>query len=258
MFDYLRKNKTATQIDIKAHLKPLGFDLTINYIHTILKGWGFSRKKNKIKPWTKFKRENVISYVHFLVEVKKIPWGNLKFMDESTFKSRSFHRDYVYGPKGEIQHDVSGNYADLSDGETYTVSLMTTLSGNGISPFVMHMKEGTNCQWDFLQYIADLILGGHLGLNDVLVCDNCGIHCASASSEELFSLLDAAGVRLIFLPPYSPELNPCELIFGGVKNYLKTNRGKDKFDKEVLFAFSQVSMYSVYLDYFTCLWSDIL
>ena len=53
----------------------------------------------------------------------------------------------------------------------------------------------------------------------VAVMDNCSIHHAD-SVKELFR---QAGVLLIFLPPYSPDLNPIELAFTKVKRYLKEN-----------------------------------
>ena len=47
----------------------------------------------------------------------------------------------------------------------------------------------------------------------VAVMDNCSIHHAD-SVKELFRQV---GVLLIFLPPYSPDLNPIELAFAKVK-----------------------------------------
>lgn len=43
-----------------------------------------------------------------------------------------------------------------------------------------------------------------------LVMDNCSIH----KSDALAEVVEAAGCRLLFLPPYSPDLNPIENTFG--------------------------------------------
>ena len=88
--------------------------------------------------------------------------------------------------------------------------------------------------------------------------DNCSIHGAADTLRALFDLVEVAGIRLIYLPPYSPELNPCELVFASVKNYLRANRGKDNFDKEILFALSQQTHASVASMYFDCIWLDFL
>ena len=53
--------------------------------------------------------------------------------------------------------------------------------------------------------------------NSILVLDNCSIHYI----EETLSLLRTSGIFVIFLPPYSPDLNPIELTFSYVKQYLQ-------------------------------------
>ena len=55
----------------------------------------------------------------------------------------------------------------------------------------------------------------------VAVMDNCSIHHADSVKK----LFQQAGILLIFLPPYSPDLNPIviELAFAKVKRYLKEN-----------------------------------
>ena len=51
----------------------------------------------------------------------------------------------------------------------------------------------------------------------IVVMDNCSIHHVA----DVKSLLEDAGILLIHLPPYSPDLNPIEEAFGYVKGYLK-------------------------------------
>ena len=47
--------------------------------------------------------------------------------------------------------------------------------------------------------------------------DNYSVHHV----QEVKDLLDSAGIIVIFLPPYSPDLNPIESAFSSVKYYLK-------------------------------------
>ena len=35
-------------------------------------------------------------------------------------------------------------------------------------------------------------------------------------------------IRMLFLPTYSPELNPCELVFSQVKRYIRAHRNSDE------------------------------
>jgi len=67
------------------------------------------------------------------------------------------------------------------------------------------------------------------------------------------TLLNTFNVQLRFLPTYSPELNPCELVFAEVKGWLRHRRGSDPFWFEILKAFQQVSFQNVLNYYFKCL-----
>ena len=57
----------------------------------------------------------------------------------------------------------------------------------------------------FKRYLETDLLP-HLNGNSILVMDNMKSHHAKAVKE----LLDSSGVRYIYLPPYSPDLNPFE------------------------------------------------
>jgi len=195
--------------------------------------------------------------MEFLHEVKKIPWSSLKFLDESSFNSRDIHRSHSYAPKGKPAYCIDSEPLRSVDAENYTVLMMVSLADKD-APLVLHMREKTNDQWDFLEFLIYLVEHGHLSKGDTLVLDNCAIHAATESSESVFSLLDAADVKLVFLPTYSPELNPCELVFADVKKHLCYNRTGDKFDREILFAFSTISALDLYLMYYECVWRDFL
>ena len=56
--------------------------------------------------------------------------------------------------------------------------------------------------------------------NSILILDNCSIHHV----EETLSLLQNSGIFVIFLPPYSPDLNPIELTFSYIKQYLQEHQ----------------------------------
>ena len=53
--------------------------------------------------------------------------------------------------------------------------------------------------------------------HSVLILDNCSIH----HIVEVKDLLHQAGILVLFLPPYSPDLNPIEEAFNYIKAYLK-------------------------------------
>ena len=51
------------------------------------------------------------------------------------------------------------------------------------------------------------------GDNSVIVMDNARIH----HDNELITLLEGLGCRIVFLPPYSPDFNPIETAFLTIK-----------------------------------------
>ena len=59
-----------------------------------------------------------------------------------------------------------------------------------------------------------------LSAGDVVIMDNLGSHKGAAVRQ----LIRSVGARLLFLPPYSPDLNPIEQVFAKLKTLLrKTN-----------------------------------
>src|SRR5579859_3023352 len=56
--------------------------------------------------------------------------------------------------------------------------------------------------------------------NSVLILDNAKIH----HDQELLDYLDIFGVKVEFLLPYSPDLNPIEMAFSTIKQFLQRNR----------------------------------
>lgn len=49
--------------------------------------------------------------------------------------------------------------------------------------------------------------------------DNASFH----HSDRIKELCSEAGVKLLYLPPYSPDLNPIEEFFSELKSYIKRN-----------------------------------
>lgn len=56
-----------------------------------------------------------------------------------------------------------------------------------------------------------------LNKDTMIVMDNASFH----SKKRLFSAAQGAGCRLLFLPPYSPELNPIEKFWAWLKRFLR-------------------------------------
>ena len=71
---------------------------------------------------------------------------------------------------------------------------------------------------DVFEAFVKQVLVPALRPGDVVVMDNLSSHKRRRTRQ----LIEAAGAALRFLPPYSPDLNPIELIFAKVKQRLRS------------------------------------
>ena len=90
----------------------------------------------------------------------------------------------------------------------------------------------------FLAYLKD-VLTPSLRPGDIVVMDNLRTHHIQAVSE----LLHNAGAQVLYLPAYSPDLNPIEKLWSKVKAVLRKLRVRSPhaLDTAIRFAFGQVS-----------------
>lgn len=83
-----------------------------------------------------------------------------------------------------------------------------------IAPFVI--DEPMNGEI-FLTYL-DRCLVPCLRRGDIVIVDNLAAHKVEGVRERI----ESAGATLLYLPPYSPDLNPIELAFAKLKALLRT------------------------------------
>ena len=68
----------------------------------------------------------------------------------------------------------------------------------------------------FLAYVREILVPT-LRPRDIVVLDNLGSH----KSEAVRQAIRGAGASRVFLPPYSPDLNPIEQVFAKIKTLLR-------------------------------------
>lgn len=76
--------------------------------------------------------------------------------------------------------------------------------------------EGGTTREAFLAFVRNALVPS-LRADDVVVMDNLGAHYA----DGVRSAIEAVGASLLYLPPYSPELNPIELTWSKLKAHLR-------------------------------------
>jgi transposase len=81
------------------------------------------------------------------------------------------------------------------------------------APFVF---EGYSNKAIYEIYIEQVLVP-NLKPGMVVIIDNASFH----KSSKIEALVEAAGCRIIFLPPYSPDLNPIEHHWAAIKNAIR-------------------------------------
>ena len=114
-------------------------------------------------------------------------------------------------------------------------------------------RSASNNSFDFLLFVTTLVSSGNLIAGNVLVLDNAPVHYSADIAPPLDLLLATAGVRMLFLPTYSPELNPCEHIFAQIKRHLRLHRSTQSLLVDIFTACASVSMHNVLAYYNKCI-----
>lgn len=132
----------------------------------------------------------------------------LVFIDE-TWAKTNMTRPRGRGPKG---HRV---VASVPHGHWKTTTFLAALRATGLTaPLVV---DGAINGELFLSWTRHhLVPTLHPG--DIVVMDNLGAHKVAGVREAI----ESVGARLLYLPPYSPDLNPIEMIFSKFKWLLKS------------------------------------
>jgi len=104
--------------------------------------------------------------------------------------------------------------AKVPHGHWTTLTFLAALRCDRITaPFVL--DGPINGDW-FRAYVEQVLVPT-LSPGDVVVMDNLGSHKGKAVRQAIRQ----AGAHLIFLPPYSPDLNPIEQVFAKLKTLLR-------------------------------------
>ena len=136
----------------------------------------------------------------------------LKFLDESGV-NLGLTRLYGRAAPGERVVEATPG----TSGPHYT--LVAALGLKGVQAPLLF--EGAMTTITFETYVAEVLLPT-LRRGEVLLMDNLAAH----KSDHVRALLDARGIHLIFLPPYSPDLNPIEKCWAKVKTALRAAKAR--------------------------------
>jgi transposase len=143
----------------------------------------------------------------FRAYVRSIVSERFVFVDECS-TNISLSPIYARAPRGERAHGK----APRNWGKN--VSLICAIDSEGVKPSMS--VEGAVDGKAFESYIEHF-LAPKLKRGQILVMDNLSVH----KSKQVRRLIEEAGATLLFLPPYSPDMNPIEGAFSKVKSVLR-------------------------------------
>ena len=89
---------------------------------------------------------------------------------------------------------------------------------------MMYIESAVNCTI-FKGYLKKFLIP-KLRPGKFVIFDNVSFH----KSEEIVGLINSTGAKVVFLPPYSPDLSPIEKMWSKMKEVLKRNKPRTKAD----------------------------
>jgi len=137
-----------------------------------------------------------------------------------------------------------------------TLIILTKLDER--DPIVFDYTEETTSQWTFCDFIIQCCLNEDLIAGDFFIVDNAPVHHGEDSAWFILTVLETFGVTPVFLPKYCPELNPCELVFSIIKNYIRYHHTNQPLLEEVLKVLAEVDVLDIYKFYQHCIHPKVL
>jgi transposase len=159
----------------------------------------------------------------YIRTIKDIDSSRLVYIDESGIEM-SICKDRGWSKKGEpLKAQKSGKYYERTN------IIAGLVDNKSIAPMVFNGSCNTNLFNDWVEHF----LIKELKVGQVVVMDNAAFHKSTKTKE----LIESVGCRIIFLPPYSPDLNPIEKFWANMKRWIKNkiNQLNNLYDSMVQF-----------------------
>jgi transposase/transposase-like protein len=185
----------------------LGRVLSLSGIGRALRRVGFRRRRKVVLASERSSARVLTLRKEYLAKVAGIDPSRLVFIDESGLQ-RGMQRTLAWRRRGSA---VIGR-AVRNRGTVTTI--LGAMSSRGLVAAMY--GEGATTTEVFLSFVTK-VLAPELRPGDVVVLDNLGAH----QPEVVHEAIRAAGATILFLPPYSPELNPIEHAWAKLKTLVR-------------------------------------
>jgi transposase len=152
--------------------------------------------------------------VDYQALIQPLDLRRCKFIDESGV-NLAMTRRFGRAPRGErVIGAVPQNYGA-------NLTMIAALSLHGIEA-VMTIEGATDAE--VFHAYTEQVLGPTLRPGDIVVLDNLSAHKMAAIRE----VIEERGARLLYLPPYSPDLAPIEQAWSKLKTFLRAAKARTR------------------------------
>ena len=179
-------------------------------MHNTLKRLNITRKRKTFRDPKRYTERAEADKLNYDAQVESVEPDNRLYLDE-TGSCLNMTPAYGRSPQGQR------SYAERPTSPGISVGTVALLSADGIMAPFSYVGSLTDLR--FVNYVFMYVLP-ILATGQVLILDRHPVHCARLTR----AYLEASEVKFIYLPAYSPELNPIEEAFSKIKNFIKKQK----------------------------------
>ncbi len=186
--------------------RQLNKELSVSSVHRLMKTLGFSAQKPLYQAWQQdpalVRTWETETYPAIRAEAKRVG-ATIYFGDESGIRS-DHHTGTTWAPQGQT-------LVVRATGRRFSLNMISAVSTQGEFRFMLH--EGSVGAKVFLEFLKRLMVNAEKPV--FLIVDGHSIHKAKLVKSYVDGL--EGKLKLFYLPPYSPHLNPDETVWAHVK-----------------------------------------
>ncbi|WP_152389648.1 IS630 family transposase [Azotobacter salinestris] len=186
--------------------RQFGKTLSLSAVSRVMKLLGFTAQKPLHRAWQQdaalVRQWENETYPAIRAEARAAG-ARIYFADESGLRS-DYHAGTTWAPQGETPVvEVTGR--------RFSVNMLSAVGTRGEFRFMLH--DGTVTASVFREFLKRLLIGAEQPV--FVIIDGHPVH--KARLVRAFVEEQAGRLKLFYLPPYSPQLNPDEQVWGHVK-----------------------------------------
>lgn len=208
--EIIQLNNSLTLTGIKENLNVEGISTSNSTICRALKNKGIVRKRTQKIPLERNSGNNIQKRLDYCRMLSELEDERLVFLDE-TGVNLHINDNYGYAPKG-----VTPTLTQPANRGT-NISCLVAITLNGVLCYQLY--DGPVNSNDFMHFLQVRLLPV-ITNNSIIIMDNARIHKSAAMN----TFMRTINMRIEYLPPYSPQLNPIEEYFSKFKYNIRRHQ----------------------------------